>query len=539
MIATKVFNRKRRTESVFVGILVVLVALAINSLIKHQTTYDILVIVSSWIYSKRFFWIDVLYDGACEYFILTTAEWCECTIVQFGKNFLKAIQDTQLYMLILPVVNDTVGKIYEILAAFVNKGIGAVLSTFGVVSFAVTFINAARTRMVRGIIFEDIIICYFPFYNEVFLFNGLFVLLGTYCTAVEAALSEVLCLIGLGLCLLYMLRMTYYVALNEKNTHHLASKYIKNVSEYYVKKKDLNVSKIIRFETSVCSDLSCRIQSNSFSEDGREIRQDLEYVLQIMPTIYNSTESEPYAEAYNVIQSLGFHKIKKQKGEDEILHIKRFLARVHKDAESRRFEQEVILTYEVIRCLLSEVTDDQRKAKIVMQLISLENEKKLGFSVSLCCGLVLYLCNHYMPAARLTTSKEWEQCIDFIHYMYQTARESSPVVMDSFPSMESECWMHCFDVAMIILCIAAIEQCNTKEIISIGPTLQIVTDIIQEERKRYNVIKINNYQIEEYLCLAYFVYQWVPAAVLKTPSRRERIRANCEIIKHLKSNLNV
>ena len=77
------------------------------------------------------------------------------------------------------------------------EGFSAVIGTLGMVSFALTYINAARVRKLKGILLEDVINAFYPHYKWILVLNGCLACLGRFGCAACNGIVGSLCLLGM------------------------------------------------------------------------------------------------------------------------------------------------------------------------------------------------------------------------------------------------------------------------------------------------------------------------------------------------------
>lgn len=108
-----------------------------------------------------------------------------------------------------------------------TEGLRYVITAIGIACFFLTYINASRTKRVKGILMDDVISTIYPYYGWFFFLHGCFVALGIYSCSVGSKSAGLLCMCGILLCLLYLLLMAVYTTFSRRAGECLVRKYIK------------------------------------------------------------------------------------------------------------------------------------------------------------------------------------------------------------------------------------------------------------------------------------------------------------------------
>jgi len=437
-----------------------------------------------------------------------------------------------------------------------TAGIRAVITSIGAVCFALTYVNTAREKRIKGILIDQVIGKFYPNYGWVFAAHFLCAVLGQYACAVEARTTAVLCLAGMLLSLAYAVEMALSVVFSRERAERLVSQYIEvssaNTPENRVQQPQLihQVGQYVgrKFLENALSD-------NSAGLDGTSADASSNATLQ--PERSDSKEARLHAKKSGVAgdtiigQLLGlcgmtfcgkdlpdgsllaqFDSLFGKNDENTSLKAAYILYALPCYKESwQTFQNNVLIFSQMWQSLLAEMKDTHQQAELAYRVLCEAALKKL--TAPTCCGLILYLHETSTSCTSGVLSEENRiLCTRFLGHLgriHKMRLRNRTAYAEGTPPF----W--CLDILAVFLCLVFLEQANFD-----GSLLsEEFCDIMKSELSQYSGTALGIFWDElsagKYLCYGYAIYRALAIHAIPLPSRREMARIVPSIAKTLRS----
>lgn len=403
-------------------------------------------------------------------------------------------------------------------------GIKAVMTATGAVCFALTYVNTAREKRVKGILMEYVIRDRYPHYGWVFVLHFLFAVVGQYACAVEARTAGVVCLLGMLLSLAYALKMALSVTFSTKRGEQIVSQYIEKssintpenrenqlwliyqVGQYVFElflENNLPDNKYLS-EESKSTDVPC--QKNQVW-DSDVIQQLLKLSGMNCHLLY--LQSDSLLNQFD--QVFGME-------EDSSVETDYILYSLPKYKPAQKILKDNILVFcQMWQSVLSKAGDVQQQTELVYRVLSARRGQNI--TPALCCGLVLYLhrAKIFGIDAEINTDS-WTRCVRLLAQINHIGKVNNRG-HDEFEMVQ----IQCRDMLAVFLCLTLLEQAKfNKNLLSDAFREAIVEELCQY--RGANSVYWSEKVLRKYLCYAYVIYQTLEVTALQLPSRQEMYR---------------
>lgn len=430
-----------------------------------------------------------------------------------------------IYMIVLiPVLDFHVGIIWYLLSilffnheafgsiiCFLNDsqvmdGVSAVLDMVGIVSFALSYINAARTRNVHGILFEDVIHAFFPYYKIIFVASGVLICLGRFACSVGNGITGLLCLVGTIISLIYILKMTNTVVFTEKKIRSLTDEYISLIASEYLggRLNGTGNAGVTNFIKSVGSYVAHQYSSTDFSISYASRTHTLVALISLLRC---DTDVQPQSLAKSDASKA--LKTFETGSPDDMLDIalgdtkelahdicyQCCVARLPYAKwvwESAHHEMQLACSF--WHSMLDNGIEENVRTRLICEVLCIEYEKKLGVSGFLGTGLLLYIHSVYISDISPEKEDGWLRYRDVLFDMYRMATdgtvERNDILMKKDNSLQDWLRKKCIELMLILEAWSFLEQCRSTlrfETKCLRRTIEVVLDAEKRIETSYNI----------------------------------------------------
>ena len=405
-----------------------------------------------------------------------------------------------------------------------TDGIRAVITALGAVCFALSYINSAKVKRVKGVLMEDIISCCYPFYGIVFLFHGVFAALGLFSSASGILRASCICLAGIAFCLTYSLWMAYQVCFSWKGRDQLVGLYIMDLLRHPFDETSKRISQAYQFGQYVGSEYDmydicldnpiCRGKKNK----GISIICSLTGLLmpdagpigsfpEAFPYIFSDADTPPPQDPQYILFALPCY-----------------------DACREKFRKNIQLCSVLWENILSVIKTEERQAAFASEALLCSPS-----SVTLCCGLIHYLHSTYIQYHNHMGEEGWVDCAYFLARVSNAAKRAGSLSASKDSKKVSLC---CRDMSIVFLCLAFMEEANSPETHLEDAFL---VQILRELRANYSLdfcVFWDDKRLFQYLSFAYEVFLSLTTPGVGIPYRTEMYLQASAILERLQQCLN-
>ena len=388
---------------------------------------------------------------------------------RYPKHFCKFILLILLFIsfvcLIYIVVNRAFGWSFPPLINFVcsipcqNRsyylnGISAVITGLGVVGFALSYINSARTTRVKGILLEQVICKCWPFYGLGFLMHGVLSLLGLYSCQVGILDISLVCLIGTLICTSYSLWMAYSINFSRKSRNRLITHYsyaLLNKKDFSTEKRQTSYQLGLYIGERFQADDFELSQSSKVAQKNRECLQSTLDLLEPKPSSrehdnpkqVKEPEEEWDGPLPKVFDNLFPTKLAKHPEYSLFTSV---------STQECSFKNDICCYATLWNNLLHPVKPEKRRAELVVEILLNAHR-----TAPLCCGLVYHL--HSTQIGFSTGIADWTTCSSFLAQIFNIALTYSNEMYDLNQEKVLRC---CMDMTLIFSCLACLQEMNSS-----------------------------------------------------------------------------
>lgn len=382
-----------------------------------------------------------------------------------------------------------------------TDGMKAVISALGAVCFALTYINTVQTRRVKGVLLEDVVRFYYPYYGYIFILHGCFAALGQYSCTVKIRVSGIFCLVGMLVCLVYAVQMAYGICFSPRRCNRLVSQYIQIRAE---SSSDQSSSQLV-YQVA-------QYAAQRFEELGGNMENDdiLRWLAALVPV-----DSDFRAIQSNMFPDTFEYLFKSENNSSGPVYSKYIFFSLPGYAERGRIFQMSVQQFSVMwDCLLSSVDSERQQTALACQML---RQAACEMTV-LGCGLVRYLYTSRIE--RLDRDrKKWDACAMFLSSIVKQAEP-----LEDRNGTRRKILSCCMDMSVIFLCLTLAGQTGAQEYVidSDFPTLTL--DLLRKcGHWGYRAPSLDD-SLDQYLCCAYMILQSLDEPTYKTPSRMDMYR---------------
>lgn len=451
-------------------------------------------------------------------------------------------------LMILPLVftlNDIANGIVQRLSqTIILDAVSAVISTIGMVNFALTYINAARARKVKGFLLEDVINKFYPRYKWVLVLNGIAACMGRFAGEVGEGVCAVVSLSTMIVCLCYMLRMANEVAFTEKKVWEATSKYISLISQQYDTKnldglRNLDVTK---FTNSVGYYIAQHYNAKEFSTSYPSCEQEIRSILPLIR--YGSNLQEGRNSVAEIMALQAFEAGSADAFQND--NVKQYCyhcgvtrlpyancLRVNVQEEMRRACGQW-------RSILDEITDENVKVQAVFNILCIERSQNTKLSGVLGAGLIMYLHHTYIRDLNPAEPAGWDACLRFLRLMYTSSNnpssERSGVTLDQYTGYKNWLREFCLSLLLTCACLAMLEQASSEIRFGIDGLQNMISASLWETNEDVRRKTTSDNMITMYVYEAFLLQHAMPMVVLSPKNRKERMRT-CQVVINAAKNL--
>ena len=381
-------------------------------------------------------------------------------------------------------------------------GLRFAITATGVISFALTYINSARIHRVKGILIGKVIHARYPMYGLFFLLHGAFVILGIYSCAVRVRSAGALCAAGVLFCLIYAVNLTIRTAFGDSYGEKLVQRYIKQVIDFGTdEEKYESICTMARYIGERFSSEYWQFDPNS-SISG--IKDDLDQLLSLLEA---AIPADAQAQSrFNLLSD--FDQLFAPDGAKAAPEYILFSIPAVK-AKKAAFQKAVEICGNMWRSLLDELSEWQMEAKLAyLMLCRAEfnaDQERRPSAAALCCGLLFYLYNptfsnfdHTGDTPRALASSIGQDgpmhCAYVLQQINRLRRQPTDQVAIHLQTA-------CTDMAVIGLCLSALEQTITTDPVNHKTMLYVVHETMRDRP----VVWQGRHSIYQYLCFAQII----------------------------------
>ncbi len=422
----------------------------------------------------------------------------------------------------------------------------SVVGAMGLVGLALSYINAARTHRVKGLLMNDVIRYYYPYYGCVFISYGVFALLGRYCWGVGARTSGVICLLGLFFGLLYQIIMAWKVFFSDAQSEKLATNYIKAMV-YYYKEESTDVPPMQEIR-SVARYISRRfveenrrfVNASDSNNNGKSVEkadQDIMLLIEFLDEKRDVVAENESRETHRCGVVGDFNHLfylnsdSEKSGEAISLHDK-IAALLYGlpsfQSATKRFSLQVRMIADTWQSILTEAREPNLQIHIACEILRVSAEKLPSVLTPLCCGLILCLHELYIRSADISDGRQWNYCADFMHQM--TLLIGKTPLWEKDNKIISVLRIMARDMVAIFLCLNYLDQASTNKKVPDRPFRIILIEMQGAQKGSDVATRWDNQVIRIYLCYAYLIQSLLPMASPENLSYADRDRINTLIV---------
>ena len=401
----------------------------------------------------------------------------------------------------------------------ITDGISTVLGMIGIVSFALTYINAARSRKIQGILFEDVIHAFFPHYKWILVMSGILICLGRFGCSVGRGASGLLCLTGMLVGLIYLLKMTNTIVFTERKARSLTDRFIDLIASRYLTGQldGLENVSVTHFIRSVGSYIAQQFESKDFSVSYTARKNALQSLISLL----RCDNAPPPADLGEPAkQALTTFETGVPEGLESHSELDKFcshccVARLpYTNWVRQSVHHEIRLACSLWHSMLYVEIGNEAKTQLICETLLTEYNNGHQLSGTLGSGLILYLHSVYISDTRPETEDGWSKCSDLLFSMYRIATDSTAERNDILMGENgfSRDWLRkrCIELILTLEAWSFLEQCRSTlpfETKWLKKTVQIVLDA--EKRMREPVV-ISDKMIRLYVYEAFLLYEMSP-----------------------------
>lgn len=289
---------------------------------------------------------------------------------------------------------------------------GGIFNLMGTIGLFLGFINVARLRRVKGILIDDVMGMFYPYYGVLFIFHALFTGIGFYASHAEDIGAISRCLFALVVCLAFESIMVYMISFSEFRT--------KKMTTYYI------AARVQQFHSKDCT--THDLEADCF-QIARHIRSQFASHQITFPLIASESKDANNFLALDIFLLFSFLQQSNETRASNDGMVQRFLINCSGDASALQndiekyaytffclseYRDQIFSQGEIVKCsniwaeLLRPVTEPLVQAEIILNVFIIElsheslKKKKLikppipePYSKdAMCCGLVGYLCRN-------------------------------------------------------------------------------------------------------------------------------------------------
>lgn len=401
-------------------------------------------------------------------------------------------------------------------------GLDAIISTIGIVSFLLTYINAARERKIKGILMEDVINTFYPGYKLILMLNGAVACLGRFACKMNIGLCAIMCFAAMLCCLTYMLFMANDVAFSEKRARQLTSKYIRMISQNLMNKEPTSICSlnVASFICSVGNYLALYYNGNEFSVSFSRHEDDIESLLPLMKCDTNGKLQKLSGIEHTTLLTFEQGKVSELQNNKEVDNLCEccFVYRIPNTEELRScVENEVLFACDMWRSILDKIENEQVKVQAICQIICIENNLDRNLSGILECGLLRYIHDTNIPAVTPADANGWRKSLHFLYSIYcavkQATSDRSEFNLKNYQVDKDLLCRQCVDMIMTQICLVKLEQSFLEEKISEEAEKDyntILYSILIEETRKEGKREIDDSLIKLYIYRAFLILRMRP-----------------------------
>lgn len=424
--------------------------------------------------------------------------------------------------------------------SFDLDGLKSVISAAGMLSFALGYINSAKRQKVKGILMGEVIAQAYPHYGYIFIFHGIFVLVGLYSCTAGYINSALCCTIGVLSCLLFTVVMALEVALSERGQERLVRAHIEHIldnlkagqNEDQIELREQYVRAMAQY---VGQRFLLRDWLIERHDNKRGLFSDIGDVAQLLklPDLYWSEASievldirKEFSRLFTKTSAETSHAAKEPRPQ----YILAMIPDIQQ--QKQRFQQSVLLYAEMWRNMMVEENAPHRKKELVYRILSMNDGKFTSFA--LCCGLLLYLTDSsfYDTAESNHRAIQLERNSFLLEINNQREldlkQSQSAAVSTGQKNMGTICWNLC----LINFALSMFEQVFNPDLLDVLPISDIVHQFLEEETR----LGVKFYRSSNDLCL-YLSFAYIIAEMYNIIHRVDLIRAVPDMVEIIREEI--
>lgn len=382
-----------------------------------------------------------------------------------------------------------------------------VIGTAGFIGFALTYINSVRRIRIRGILMEEVIHYFYPYYGMIFVIHSMFVLLGQYGCTVKNRTVGAICIIGIIVCLVYETIIAYNIALSGRRAEQRVGKYIKIMAEQFSKEKISNKPTKLIYQIGKYIS-GCVIENNSHFTDtsstnliGRESQEKLDDCVELLNMVdlekYKGLKGGEFVKNFKAIFA---------NDENEEIREDYILYELPAFSDSITvFRQYIRLQADLWKSMLSEVQEESSGIRITCYVLFTAAKYKEQLLIPLSCGLILYLHETHIPATDVAKDQGWSKCAKFLYEMIQLIEIETTNGLEKDEETLMKLKMICRDITVTFVCLLYLDQVGIDRKINTQPLVNTLRLFQYEYRSTKADLFWTDSAIRKYLCFAYII----------------------------------
>ena len=403
-------------------------------------------------------------------------------------------------------------------------GTSTTIGTLGMVSFVLTYINSARGRKIQGILLEDVIHAFFPYYKWILVINGCMACLGRFGCSVKNGMTGLLCLFGMLICLVYMLNMANTVVFTERKVRQITDRYIELIASQYSKKqlKGLENTNVTYFIKSVGSYMAQQYNDADFSISYLSRENELKNLIPLLRCDNIAPSSNTKAEAKSAVilfESGNSELLESNSDLDKFCHNCCVLRMPYTKWALQTINNEIRIACSFWHSVLDRTTGNEARARLACEVLCSEHSNNILVSGTLGAGLLMYLHSTNISDTDPKNQKGWNQSMDFLYFMYTIAKDVTAERNDILMSCNNYPFQHwlrkrCIELMLIMKGWATVEQCHSINKFETGNMTKTIETILDAEKHMDVKVIISDEMIRLFTYYSFILFGTSPLPVL-------------------------
>lgn len=304
----------------------------------------------------------------------------------------------------------------------------SIISTIGIGGFALSSINELKAKRSHGISWNDVISFYYPKHQWFFLLHLGFIICGLYVCEIGHLRAVTRCVLGVLICFVISLRITWVTSLRNVDNVSIIHKYISKISKRYRTVKNKSSQRRGNLQLDVLISDTALFLGEEYHRNSRKqpkellygMQKDIYTLLDLLSTrqkyhLLGLRDKESWMDGFIFSEIFNVDKYgvnSRNLGKYVAFAIPKYSKEDHEITHAGDiFRQEMITAELIWRNVFCSFKDDQlSKSEIAAVILTCAFEYSYGIFITLACGLLTYQRKN----ARNTSVEALEKRIDFL-----------------------------------------------------------------------------------------------------------------------------